>query len=56
VDNFDGRAKEHIGSITFMGRIIPEKVIRKDKNNIETSSGWTISFYYVKRMVNICFV
>jgi hypothetical protein len=51
--NFDRRAKEHVGSGTFEGCIVPEKVIGKDKENTETSSRWAISFYYVNRMVNI---
>jgi hypothetical protein len=36
--NFDERAKEHVGSVTFECCIVPEKVIGKDKDNIETSS------------------
>jgi hypothetical protein len=36
--NFDERAKEHVGSVTFEGCIVPENVIGKDKGNIETSS------------------
>jgi hypothetical protein len=54
--NFDDRAKEHVGSVTFDGRIVPEKVIGKDKDNTYSSSRWAICFYYVNRMVNICFM
>jgi hypothetical protein len=52
--NFDERAGEHVGSVTFDGCIAPENVIGKHKDNRETSSRWAISFYYVNRMVNIC--
>jgi hypothetical protein len=52
--NFDERAKERVGSVTFVGRIVPEKVIGKDKDKTETSSRWAISFYYVNRMASIC--
>jgi hypothetical protein len=45
VDNFDRRANEHVGSLTFVGRIIPDPVIGKDKDNVETSSRWAIGFY-----------
>jgi hypothetical protein len=31
-------------------------MIGKDKDNTETSSRWAINFYYVNRMMNICFV
>jgi hypothetical protein len=54
VDNFDGRAKGHVGSLTFVGCIVPEKVIGTDEDNTETSSRWVISFYYVNRMLIIC--
>jgi hypothetical protein len=52
--NFDDRAKEHVRSATVFSRIVPEKVIGKDKEYTETSSRWAISFYYVNRMVIIC--
>jgi hypothetical protein len=51
--NFDDRAKEHVGSVTFMGCIVPEKVIGKDKDSTETSYRWVISFYYVNRTVTL---
>jgi hypothetical protein len=54
--NFDDRAKEHVGSVTFDGCIITENVIGKKKDNTETNSRWAISFYYVHRMANICFM
>jgi hypothetical protein len=54
--NFDHKAKEHVGSVTFEGYIVPENVIGKDDGNIKASSRWAISFYYVNRMVNICFM
>jgi hypothetical protein len=53
--NFDERAKEHADSAIFEGCIVPENVIGKDKDNTEISSRWVIGFYYVNRMVNICF-
>jgi hypothetical protein len=54
--NFDDRTKEYDGSLTFMGGIVPENVIGKDKDNAEISSRWAIRSYYVNRMVNICFM
>jgi hypothetical protein len=54
--NFDERAKEHVGSVTFECYIVPQKVIGKDKDNTETSSRWAVKSYYVHRMVNICFM
>jgi hypothetical protein len=54
--NFGARAKGQVGSVTFEGCIVPENVIGKDKDNTETSSRWVISFSYVNRMVNICFM
>jgi hypothetical protein len=54
--NFDEKAEEHVGSTTFEGFIVPEKVLGKDKDNTETSSRWVISFCYVNGMVNICFM
>jgi hypothetical protein len=52
----DERAKEHVGSVTFECCIVPENMIGKDKDNIETRSRWAISFYHANRVVNICFV
>jgi hypothetical protein len=52
--NFDERAKEHFGSITFEGCIVPENVIGKDKDKTEIRSRSAISFCYVNTMVNIC--
>jgi hypothetical protein len=54
--NFDQRAKEHVGSVSFAGCPVPENVIGKDKDSTETSSRWAITFHYVNRMVNICFM
>jgi hypothetical protein len=54
--NFDDKAKEHVGSMTFEGCIVAENVIGKDKDNTETSSRWAISVYYVNRVVSICFM
>jgi hypothetical protein len=54
--NFDDRTKEHVGSVTFDGCIVPEKVIGKDKDNTEISSRWVIIFDHVNIMVNICFM
>jgi hypothetical protein len=54
--NFDNRAKGHVGSVTFEGRIGPKNVIGKDKVNTATSSRWAISFHYVDRTVNSCFM
>jgi hypothetical protein len=53
---FDDKAKEHIGSVTSAGCVVPENVIGKDKDKTETNSRCVISFYDVNRMVNICFV
>jgi hypothetical protein len=43
--NFDEGAKEHVGSVTFDGCIVPENVIGKDKGKTETCSRWVIWFY-----------
>jgi hypothetical protein len=32
--DFDERAKEHVGSVTFERCIVPENMIGKDKDNI----------------------
>jgi hypothetical protein len=54
--NFDDRAKEYVGSVTFEGAMVPENVIGKDKDKTEISSRSVISFYYVNRIVNIYFM
>jgi hypothetical protein len=54
--NFDDRAKEHVGSVTFEGCIVPVKVIGTDEDNAEISSRRRIIFYYANRMVNLCFM
>jgi hypothetical protein len=54
--NFDERAKEHVGSVTFKGCIVPENVSETDEYSTEASSCSTVSFYYVNRMVTICSV
>jgi hypothetical protein len=54
--NFDERAKEHADSAIFESCIVPENVIGKNKDNTKIGPCWVIGFYYVNRMVNICFM